>query len=97
VATEGFSLAAEMIRRSATGSDGFLGGGQTYLEFALTHRGYFEAMFRPYLYGGAGPKLLETGLRNLAPCLPTRLSRVCRRPVGGWSTTCSRPAHSCIA
>jgi lactoylglutathione lyase len=35
VATEGYSLAAEMIRPAATGSDGILGGGQTYLAFAI--------------------------------------------------------------
>jgi Tetracyclin repressor-like, C-terminal domain len=59
VATEGFRLAAEMIRPAATGSDGILGGGQAYLAFALTHRGYFDVMFRPYLYRGDDPELLE--------------------------------------
>ncbi|MFW0789902.1 TetR-like C-terminal domain-containing protein [Gordonia sp. CPCC 205333] len=27
------------------------------MTFALTHRGYFEVMFRPYLYRGDNPKL----------------------------------------
>ena len=58
VATEGFRLAAEMIGPTATGPDGFLRGGQTYIAFALTHRGYFEVMFRPYLYRGDDPDLV---------------------------------------
>lgn len=58
VATEGFSLQAEMIGAAATGPAGFLSGGQAYVTFALTHRGYFEVMFRPYLYRGDDPKLL---------------------------------------
>jgi AcrR family transcriptional regulator len=52
VATEGFRLAAEMIGATANGPNGFVHGGQTYIEFALTHRGYFEVMFRPNLYRG---------------------------------------------
>lgn len=52
MATEGFRLAAEMIGATANGPDGFVHGGQTYIEFALTHRGYFEVMFRPNLYRG---------------------------------------------
>jgi AcrR family transcriptional regulator len=52
VATEGFRLAAKMIGATANGPDGFVHGGQTYIEFALTHRGYFEVMFRPNLYRG---------------------------------------------
>jgi AcrR family transcriptional regulator len=58
VAAEGFRLAAEMIGPTATGSDGFVRGGQTYIAFALTHRGYFEVMFRPYLYRGDDPDLV---------------------------------------
>jgi AcrR family transcriptional regulator len=58
VATEGFRLAANMIGATATGPDGFVRGGQTYIEFALTHRGYFEVMFRPKLYRGDHPDLV---------------------------------------
>lgn len=58
VATEGFRLAAEMIGASTDGPDGFVRGGQTYIEFALTHRGHFEVMFRPNLYRGDDPDLL---------------------------------------
>jgi AcrR family transcriptional regulator len=57
VATEGFRLQAEMIGAAATGPDAFMRGGQAYIAFALTHRGYFEVMFRPYLYRGDDPKL----------------------------------------
>ncbi|OBA78291.1 hypothetical protein A9W99_24535 [Mycobacterium sp. 1164966.3] len=58
VAAEGFRLASEMIGPTATGPDGFLRGGQTYIAFALTHRGYFEVMFRPYLYRGDDASLM---------------------------------------
>lgn len=58
VATEGFVLQADMIGSAATGPAGFMLGGQAYIEFALTHRGYFEVMFRPYLYRSDDPKLL---------------------------------------
>jgi AcrR family transcriptional regulator len=58
LATEGFRLQAEMIGAAATGPDGFIHGGQAYITFALTHRGYFEVMFRPYLYRSDDPKLV---------------------------------------
>lgn len=59
VATEGFLLQAEMIGEAASGSDGFLQGGQAYIAFALTHRGHFEVMFRPNLYRGDDAQLVE--------------------------------------
>lgn len=59
VATEGFRIQAEMIGAVATGPGGFLRGGQAYIEFALTHRGHFEVMFRPYLYRGDDPELMH--------------------------------------
>lgn len=58
VAIEGFRLAADMIGPAAVGADGFLRGGQAYIAFALTHRGYFEVMFRPFLYRGDDPELV---------------------------------------
>jgi AcrR family transcriptional regulator len=58
VATEGFRLQAQMIGAAATGADAFMLGGQAYIAFALAHRGYFEVMFRPYLYRGDDPKLV---------------------------------------
>lgn len=59
VATKGFRLAAEMIGAAAAGPDGFLRGGEAYVAFALTHPGYFEVMFRPYLYRGDDPDLVS--------------------------------------
>lgn len=58
VATEGFRLATEMIGPAAAGPDGFVRGGQAYIAFALSHRGYFEVMFRPNLYRGDDPDLV---------------------------------------
>lgn len=59
VATEGFRLAAEAIGPTANGPDGFVQGGQNYIEFALTHRGYFEVMFRPNLCRGDDADLIS--------------------------------------
>lgn len=58
VATEGFRLQADMIGAAATGSDGFLHGGQAYVQFALAHPGHFEVMFRPNLYRRDDPDLV---------------------------------------
>ena len=58
VAAEGFRLQAEMIGPASDGPNGFINGGQAYIAFALAHRGYFEVMFRPYLYRGDDPKLV---------------------------------------
>lgn len=64
VAAEGFRIATDMIAPAAIGSDGFIAGGQAYVEFALTHPGYFEVMFRPYLYRLDDPQLMQA--RNAA-------------------------------
>lgn len=58
VATEGFRLAARIIGAAAEGPDSFVNGGENYIAFALTHRGYFEVMFRPNLYRGDDPDLV---------------------------------------
>lgn len=58
VAAEGFRLAAQMIGAAAEGPDGFVRGGERYIAFALTHRGYFEVMFRPNLYRTDDPHLV---------------------------------------
>ncbi|OHV05994.1 TetR/AcrR family transcriptional regulator [Mycobacterium talmoniae] len=58
VAAEGFRLQAKTIGGVATGPDGFLSGGQAYVQFAVTHPGYFEVMFRPYLYRADDPALV---------------------------------------
>jgi AcrR family transcriptional regulator len=57
IATEGFRLATDAIGPDAIGPDGFLHGGIAYVEFAVTHPGYFEVMFRPDLYHGDDPDL----------------------------------------
>jgi AcrR family transcriptional regulator len=64
VATEGFRLAAAAIGPTATGPEGFLNGGITYVMFALTHPGHYEVMFRPDLYSDNDPNLIEA--RNAA-------------------------------
>lgn len=98
VATEGFVLQADMIGSAAMGPAGFMLGGHAYIEFALTHRGYFEVMFRPYLYRSDDPKLLTA--KNAAFAILYDTARVglvshCLEPVtdeavrglamAGWS------------
>lgn len=50
IATEGYRLIAEATGAVAVGHEALLKGGLAYVNFALTHRGYFEVMFRPELY-----------------------------------------------
>jgi AcrR family transcriptional regulator len=64
VAAKGFRLAAEAIGPIATGPDGFMRGGFAYIQFALSHPGYYEVMYRPYLYRGDDPNLVAA--RNAA-------------------------------
>jgi AcrR family transcriptional regulator len=54
VAAKGFRLAA----------DGFMRGGFAYTQFALSHPGYYEVMYLPYLYRGDDPNLVAA--RNAA-------------------------------
>ena len=57
VAAEGFRLMAAAITPAATGPQGFLFGGQSYVRFALSHPAHFEVMFRPGLYRSDDPEL----------------------------------------
>ncbi|MDP9117771.1 MAG: TetR/AcrR family transcriptional regulator [Actinomycetota bacterium] len=59
IATDGFRLAADVIGPAASGPFGFLHGGVAYIEFAISHPGHFEVMFRPDLYRGEDPELIE--------------------------------------
>lgn len=43
---------------STTGPLGFLTGGAAYVQFALSHPGYFEVMYRPRLYRVDDPELV---------------------------------------
>lgn len=51
-------MTAEAIGPAATGPVGFLTGGAGYVEFALSHPGYFELMYRPHLDRGDDPDLV---------------------------------------
>ncbi|MBO0853541.1 MAG: TetR/AcrR family transcriptional regulator [Nocardia sp.] len=59
IATEGFRLSAEAIGQRTTGRFGFLDGGVAYVEWAITHPGYFEVMYRPGLYRTDDPHLVR--------------------------------------
>ncbi|GAB2980266.1 TetR/AcrR family transcriptional regulator [Nocardioides montaniterrae] len=59
IATEGFRLTTEAVAPVAVGPYGFLDGGAAYVQFAITHPGYFEVMYRPRLYRTDDPELVE--------------------------------------
>ena len=58
VATEGFGLLADQLTEAWEESGEFLNVGVRYVQFALSHRGHFEVMFRPELLNVADPDLL---------------------------------------
>lgn len=59
IATHGFRLTTEAIGPRAVGRFGFLDGGTAYVEWAITHPGYFEVMYRPSLYRPDDPDLVR--------------------------------------
>lgn len=59
VATEGYRLLGESLRDTYQSTNSFLEVGVAYVRFAVTHRGYFEVMYRPEYFDPADPALLE--------------------------------------
>lgn len=57
VATEGFDLLTGEVTTVWEESGEFLDVGVRYVHFALSHRGYFEVMFRPELLNEDDPEL----------------------------------------
>ncbi|HEY3844846.1 MAG TPA: TetR/AcrR family transcriptional regulator [Acidimicrobiales bacterium] len=66
VATEGFELLADELTRVWEETGDFLATGVRYVHFALHHKGYFEVMFRPDLFDGDDPGLVEAQRRSFA-------------------------------
>jgi AcrR family transcriptional regulator len=66
VAAEGFRLQTDELTDVWAQSKDFLEVGVCYVRFALTHKGYFEVMFRPELLNLDDPGLLEAKLRALS-------------------------------
>jgi len=58
IATEGYQLLEQATRDATAGDNALLQGGLAYIRFALTHRPYFEVMFRPDLYRSDDAELL---------------------------------------
>jgi AcrR family transcriptional regulator len=58
IATEGYRLITEATSAAAVGEGALVEGGVAYVQFALTHRAYFEVMFRPDLYRDDDPALI---------------------------------------
>jgi AcrR family transcriptional regulator len=50
VAAEGYRLLAETLRDAHQTTGSFLEVGVAYVRFAITHRAYFEVMYRPELH-----------------------------------------------
>ena len=59
VAVEGYRQLAEALRAEDQASHSYLEVGVAYVRFAVTHRGYFEVMYRPELFHPQDPALLE--------------------------------------
>jgi AcrR family transcriptional regulator len=59
VAVEGYRQLTGALRAEDQAGHGYLEVGVAYVRFAVTHRGYFEVMYRPELYHPQDPTLLE--------------------------------------
>jgi AcrR family transcriptional regulator len=57
VAAEGFRRLAAALRDTYQATGSFLEVGAAYVRFAVSHRPYFEVMFRPELYRTDDPEL----------------------------------------
>ncbi|WP_328650996.1 TetR/AcrR family transcriptional regulator [Micromonospora sp. NBC_00330] len=73
LAAQGFDLLAQTL----TEADDLLEAGVAYVDFAVTHRAYFEVMFRPELYRADDAELMAargragTALRSGVATLPS--------------------------
>ncbi|MFG2047168.1 TetR/AcrR family transcriptional regulator [Micromonospora sp. NPDC048935] len=61
LAAQGFELLAQTL---VAAKDDFLEAGVAYVDFAVTHRAYFEVMFRPELYRADDPELIAARERS---------------------------------
>ncbi|WP_328849373.1 TetR/AcrR family transcriptional regulator [Micromonospora zamorensis] len=75
LAAQGFDLLAQKL----IDADDVLEAGVAYVDFAVTHRAYFEVMFRPELYRADDAELIAARERSGAALR----SRVATLPTGG--------------
>jgi AcrR family transcriptional regulator len=59
VAAEGYRLLGDALSEAQQRTGDFLEVGVAYVRFAVTHRAYFEVMYRPELYDRADPAVQE--------------------------------------
>jgi AcrR family transcriptional regulator len=59
VAAQGYRLLGDALSQAQQRTADFLEVGVAYVRFAVTHRAYFEVMYRPELYDKADPALKE--------------------------------------
>ena len=59
VAAEGYRLLGEALSQAQLRTGDFLEVGVAYVRFAVTHRAYFEVMYRPELYDQADTALKQ--------------------------------------
>jgi AcrR family transcriptional regulator len=57
VAAEGYRLLGDALSQAQPRTAGLLEMGVAYVRFAVTHRAYFEVMYRPELYDQTDPAL----------------------------------------
>jgi AcrR family transcriptional regulator len=64
IATRGYQLLYEAGIKAADGPNAFINAGIAYITFALSHRAYFEVMFRPDLCHADDPELVAARDRS---------------------------------
>ena len=67
VAAQGYRMLTEELANARDAGRGFLEVGVAYVRFAVSHRAYFEVMYRPELYRPDDPEVL--GARAAAAVL----------------------------
>ena len=68
IATEGYRQLGHVTREATLGENALVSGAMAYVRFALTHRAYFEVMFRPDLYRADDTELRAAGMPPSTSC-----------------------------
>jgi AcrR family transcriptional regulator len=83
VATDGFERLAATLGEAYQATGSFLEVGVAYVRFAVTHRAYFEVMFRPELYRSDDPELVRAREQARALLYPPAAEAANAPDIGG--------------
>jgi AcrR family transcriptional regulator len=95
VATDGFRGLAATLGEAYRATGSFLEVGVAYVGFAVTHRAYFEVMFRPELYHPDDPALAQARDAARALLYPPA-AEAANRPDGGNDVRAAVAAWSLV-